>query len=46
MKMSSLDSMYRINISWACLILKHKNNETVIKPLQQFLDKETEVELK
>lgn len=38
--------MYIINISWACLILKYKNNKTVIKPLQQFTDKETEVEVK
>lgn len=46
MKMSFLDSMYMINISWACLILKHKNKKTVIKPLQQFIDQETEVEVK
>lgn len=44
--MSFLDSIYIINISWAYLILKHKNNKTVIKPLRQFTDKETEVEVK
>ena len=40
-----LDSLYVIYISWACLILKYKSNKSVIKPLQQFVNKETEVKI-